>query len=129
MQGRGRKAGEKIGHGKFSRRGWRGQGDLVHPWPSPLGYRPLRLSQALSVAQMLKLRLLLRSVALSSQPGPQAGLKDLVSSAARSLPVFSLIFWGDQSYQSSCEDPRSQGPRSLRSLSDIVLLRLGFSSV
>lgn len=40
VQGRGTAAGEKTGHGKFSRRIWRGQGDLAHPWPSSLDHSP-----------------------------------------------------------------------------------------
>jgi hypothetical protein len=40
VEGRGTEAGEKLAHGKFSRRGQRGQGDLAHPGPSPLGYWP-----------------------------------------------------------------------------------------
>lgn len=66
MQGRGTEAGEKIAHGKFSRTG---QGDLAHPCPSPLGYRPWWLPcQVPSVAQMLKVRPLLGRGVACPQP-------------------------------------------------------------
>lgn len=104
MQGRGTEAGEKIAHGKFSRRD---QGDLAHPCPSPLGYRPWRVA-AMSGAQCGpdakgEAPLGKRCGLSSALPGLPPGPMGLASSAARFLLIFSLIFWG-HSYQSSCGD-------------------------